>query len=175
MKSSQQSSKERRQQLEHGYALLLERAVEIFEDLEKKGAPVIHHLLDTAKDRAVELEELTIEEAEQIKEYITHDLHDAARHLIEEERELADWLRLDLLLIEQRLLHNFSTLVELAHLELKHLMKDPQHALEWHTGEIVSIGTLACDSCDKQIHFYKPGHIPPCPGCHGTRFHRAHM
>jgi len=175
MKSPQKNSKERYQQLEHGYALLLERAVKTFEDLEKKSAPVLRHLLDTAKDKAVELEELTLEEAEQVKEYVTHDLHDAARHLIEEERELADWLRLDLLLVERQLLHNFSTLAELARLEFKHLMKDPRHALEWHTGEIVGIGALQCESCGKQIHFHKPGHIPPCSGCHGTCFHRAHI
>jgi NADH pyrophosphatase NudC (nudix superfamily) len=45
-------------------------------------------------------------------------------------------------------------------------------ANEYHTGEITGIGTLFCDNCGHSLHFSKTGHIPPCPHCSHTRFHR---
>ena len=95
------------------------------------------------------------------------------RYLAEEERELADWLRLSLLLIEKTLLRRFSTLAEAAKLELRHLDKGRQRVTEWHTGEITSIGTLRCRACGELVHFERTGRIPPCPKCHATAYERV--
>jgi Zn finger protein HypA/HybF involved in hydrogenase expression len=46
---------------------------------------------------------------------------------------------------------------------------------EYHSGEIIGLGTLACDKCGEKLHFHNPGRIPPCPKCHGTHFHREHI
>lgn len=173
MNQAKDRLKEGGEYLLKGYDLLLERASDALEAIGDKRAPSLRDLLDKAKARAAELGELSAEEGERIMGYVTRDLFDAARHLAEEERDIADWLRLDLLLIEQRLLHRVSLLAEQARIEFKHIKKDPKHPLEWRTGEITGIGTLVCNSCGKSLHFYKTGHIPPCPKCHGVHFHRA--
>ena len=43
----------------------------------------------------------------------------------------------------------------------------------YHTGEVTGPGTLVCAECGKELHFHKAGHIPPCPGCRGTRYRRG--
>ncbi|MCK5669240.1 MAG: hypothetical protein KAI15_09155, partial [Gammaproteobacteria bacterium] len=43
------------------------------------------------------------------------------------------------------------------------------------TGEIAGFGTLVCDECGEKLHFHKSGHIPPCPKCHKTSFHRIQI
>jgi hypothetical protein len=46
---------------------------------------------------------------------------------------------------------------------------------EYHSGELIGLGTLVCDQCGEKLHFHKPGHIPPCPKCTSTHFHRQHF
>jgi hypothetical protein len=108
-----------------------------------------------------------------VHEFVTRDLHDVGRHLAEEERELADWLRLSLLLIEKTLLHRFRILAEAAKLELRHSDKARQRVTEWHTGEITSIGTLRCRACGERVHFERTRRIPPCSKCHATVYERV--
>ncbi|MDH5595020.1 MAG: zinc ribbon-containing protein, partial [Gammaproteobacteria bacterium] len=44
---------------------------------------------------------------------------------------------------------------------------------EWHTGEVVGVGTLRCKACGELLHFHATGHIPPCPKCQKTVFNRV--
>ena len=90
-----------------------------------------------------------------------------------EEREVADWLRLGLLLVEQELLNRFTMLAQAAKLEAKHLGKAKRKFDEWHTGEVTTIGTLRCRSCGELVHFEHTGRIPPCPKYHATVYERV--
>ncbi len=157
--------------LVHAYERMLERAKQTLRG--SAEGSVLQHALEAAKEKAVELGELTREEAEKVGEYVLRDLHDAARYLADEERELADWARLDLLLIEADLLNRFSLLVDQTKVELEKLRLDAAAFGEWHTGEITGIGTLQCIQCGETIHFHKVSRIPPCPKCHGTVFRRV--
>ena len=46
--------------------------------------------------------------------------------------------------------------------------------LNFKTGEITTPGTLTCKKCEKKIKMYGTGHIPPCPECRGTEFHKGY-
>lgn len=161
------------ERLTRAYDVMLERAVEAFDAATQKTESFLDHAVETARRKALELGELTHEEAHNVKDYLVRDVHDSARYLAEHERELADWLRLDLLLVENRLLQSFSNAVDRARLDLKHLSKTTAKLFEWHTGEITAIGALSCKECGKTIHFHSTGRIPPCPRCHGTVFTRG--
>jgi hypothetical protein len=156
------------------YNRMLEQVRHAGEVAEKEVRPALAHLLETAKDKAVELGELTREEAEKVAAWIRRDVGDAADYLRHSEAgELVDWLKFDIRLVEERLLELFTSVADQTRLELIRLKQAAERSTEYHTGEVTGIGALACVGCGKVLHFHATGHIPPCPKCHGTRFVRA--
>jgi hypothetical protein len=138
--------------------------------------PRLTRLLDLAKDRAVELGELSREEAERIGDYLRRDIEDAASFLAGAgDSELLDWLKLDLEIVEKRLLDLFSSVADRTRLELLELEMQARaaDAVTYRTGQITGIGTLQCPECRNTVRFHATGRIPPCPGCHGTVFVRT--
>ena len=150
------------------YNLMLERARTVMAQAGKG----VGHAIDTAMEKATELEELSREEAEQVGDYVRRDLHDAADFINESGSELRDWLRFDLDVVEQGLAEMFAQMVDHTKLELDKLEQRANAIGEWHTGEIVGIGTLECKGCGEHLHFHHTGHIPPCPKCRGTTYRR---
>ncbi len=134
--------------------------------------PALHRSIDSAKETAVELGELTRDEAERIGYFLKRDLEDASRYLAESGRELADWLQIDVGLIEGQLLQWFADAADHTRLDWIRLQADLARNAEYHTGEIAGPGVLECVACGERIHFRDTGHIPPCPRCQGTVFHR---
>ena len=162
------------QRLEHGYNRMLEH---IRANLARAGGqarPALSHLIDAAREKIIELEVLTVQEADRIAEYLGRDLHDAAEYLAgDDARELADWFRFDIRLIEDKLLELFVSVADPTRLELLSLEERAEHGVEFHTGEITGPGALKCLQCGKAMHFHQTGHIPPCPACHHTVFSRG--
>jgi rubrerythrin len=154
------------------YNKLVHYTREELDDLREKSEPALQEAMEKAKDKISELGELTREEAEKVSDYVVRDLHSAGEFIAEGEREIADWLRLDLMIIEDRLLDSFSKLVDQTREELDYIRARADALGEWHTGEIAGIGVLKCKSCGQLVHFENTGHIPPCPKCHGTKFNR---
>lgn len=163
----EQSDKEK---LSGAYQDMLERAGEARQAGDAPGG--VQHYLESAQEKAVELGELSREEAERIGDYLRRDLHDAAAFLSESGRELGDWMRFDLSLVEDRVLGLFSLMVDHTREELDRLQATAKSLSEWETGEVTGPGSLVCDNCGKAMQFHKAGRIPPCPRCHGTRFKR---
>ncbi len=153
----------------HAYNRMMEQVRTLADHL---GYQNLKHAIQLAKDKAVDLGELTREEAEQIGDYLVRDLEDAGQHLAESGGELKDWLRFDLQLIEERLLEMFALAADKTKLEFMQLAERARRASEYHTGNITSIGTLQCVSCGELLHFHATSHIPPCPKCHGNIFQR---
>ncbi len=156
----------------HAYERMLERTREFLSEAGEELKPKLQHALDAAVEKTTELGELTREEAEKIAEYLKRDLQSAGEYLASDEaKELKDWLRMDLDLIEARILDALSLLVDPTKVELA-LLAEQARLAEWHTGEITGPGTLTCTNCGEELHFRKAGHIPPCPKCKGTVFRR---
>ena len=162
------------QRLIDGYHKLLHKTREVLGELAEDAKPRIKTGVEMASDRLAELGELTKEEGERVGEYLKRDIADAAKYIAEGERELADWARLDLLILEDKLKDAFEHMVDETRMELDHMRQYTDQVGEWHTGEVTGPGTLQCEKCGQEIHFHEPGHIPPCPKCHGAVYHRAH-
>ena len=75
------------------YDDMMMRVKTAIEEAEEETLPVLQRFIDNARDTAVELEELTKEEAEKVAYYLQRDLQDAGKHLAETGHELGDWLR----------------------------------------------------------------------------------
>ena len=157
------------------YNRMMDRIRSAGEEADREVRPKLAYLVERAKDKAVELGELTREEAERIGDYLRRDIEDAAGYLAgDKESELIDWLKLDLEIVEKRLLDLFSSVADQTRFELLELeMQARAAASEYHTGQITGLGTLQCPECGRTVHFHSTARIPPCPGCHGTRFVRA--
>jgi hypothetical protein len=157
------------EKLTEAYDRMLERTRETMDKADKG----LHEAVETAMERATELGELTREEADLVSIYVMRDLEDAAEFIGKSGNELRDWLRFDIEVVEDALLQIFSQMVDHTRATLDELEKRANAIGEWHTGEIVGIGTLQCKGCGEMLHFHHTGHIPPCPKCHGTKFRRV--
>jgi Zn finger protein HypA/HybF involved in hydrogenase expression len=155
------------------YERMLERVDELLGRAEKSAIPTLRKSLEQARERAVELNELTREEADKIAGYVERDMQEAAHFLAETGEQFREWWRFDLQLIETNLLEMFANVADKTRLELEKLANQAREAAYYHTGEVTGPGTLVCTECGKVLNFHKAGHIPPCPKCRSTRYRRA--
>jgi hypothetical protein len=155
------------------YERMLQRAMADFRKAGEKTGPALHSLIDTARDKAVELEELSREEAERVAVYLKRDLSDAAEFLVDTGEELREWLGFETRLIEGELLGLFMRAADKTTVELLELKEKAREASSYQAGEVTGPGTLQCDACGAKQHFHKARRISPCPACHATVFHRA--
>ncbi|NOX42661.1 MAG: zinc ribbon-containing protein [Gammaproteobacteria bacterium] len=156
----------------NAYNRMLENAKTFIDEAEKEFGPKVQFGIDAAKDKISELGELTREEVDKIGDYLHRDLDDAGKFLQENGKELSDWLKFDIELIEDRFIDTFSVVADQTKVELALLADRANKVGVWKTGEITGIGTLVCKSCGEELHFHKPGHIPPCPKCKASEFKR---
>jgi len=61
-----------------------------FPATEEKSGPLLHKLIEEAKNKAIELKELSEKDAENVAPYLKRDLSDAAHYLSESGRDLKD-------------------------------------------------------------------------------------
>ena len=152
------------------YELLLEKALQ---KAHQSGA-ILHRMINEIRGDIVALNKLGEDEVVKLEEYVKRDLIDAARYMDKTGKELKDWLGFDLALIERDFWEMFSAAADKTTTELLQIKLQAASA-EYHTGELIGLGTLVCDQCSEKLHFYKPSHIPPCPKCHSTHFHRQNF
>lgn len=155
------------------YHRMMERVEATIQEAEEKALPTLEENLAAAKEKAVELGELTREEADRIATYLKRDMEDAAHYLAETGEELAPWLKFDIEQIEKRLFEMMLTVADKTKLELERFEERMRSGPIYHTGEITGAGVLKCTACGEELHFNAPGHIPPCPRCHATEYQRV--
>lgn len=158
--------------LVHAYNRMMERVRHALDTAESRTLPSIRHSVDKARETAVELEELTHDEAEKVAYYLKRDLQDAGRHLSESGHELADWLRFDIDRVEDRLLELFARVADRTSLEWLELQDELQRDPPYHAGEVTGPGTLYCTNCNEAVHFHDTTRIPQCPACGNDSFRR---
>lgn len=154
------------------YNRMMERVKAALDEAGHTTLPNLRHGVEKAAQVAEQLGELTRDEAEKIASYLQRDLHDAGEYLAATGNDMRTWFRFDVELIEDRLLDLFSSVADRTRLEWLELERQARIGPTYLSGEITGPGTLQCEDCGKDIHFHTTGHIPPCPGCHGTRFVR---
>jgi len=152
------------------YELLLEKALE---KAHQSGA-IAHHMIAEIRADIVALNKFSDDEIAKLEAYVKRDLVDAAAYLDKTGKELKDWLGFDVELIKRDFWQRFSKAADQTTTALYQLKQQAENA-GYHTGELTGLGTLVCDQCGEKLHFHKPGHIPPCPKCDSTHFHRQNF
>ncbi|MCU7958503.1 MAG: zinc ribbon-containing protein [gamma proteobacterium symbiont of Bathyaustriella thionipta] len=163
------------EKLVQGYESMLASIVSLTRETEETALPALKELTAKAHEKAVELGELSREEADKVSRFLQRDILDAAHFLEESSQDFKTWLKFDIKQAETRLLDAFLSVADRTRTrtELAGFNRNTSPQEEYHTGEICGAGTLTCVQCGKELHFKKPGHIPPCPACKGTLFKRA--
>ncbi|HUT39964.1 MAG TPA: zinc ribbon-containing protein [Gammaproteobacteria bacterium] len=154
------------------YEKMFERAAENLHSAEVKTAPLLHKLIDEARDEAIALGELSENDAAKLAGWLKRDLDDAISYLAETGHELKDWLGFETTLLENATLDLLLRAADKTTVELSIMKENFRRASTYTTGEITGVGTLVCEQCAEKLHFHKTGRIPPCPRCHSTTFHR---
>lgn len=164
--------------LVQAYQQMMERVKNQLEALgqaEKAAFPQLSASIERAVEKAVELDELTREEAQLIGGYLRRDLEDAGQYLTTTGHDLRSWLRFDLELLEDRLLEFLQRGVDQSRLELRSFDPPPADAAveRYRSGEITGPGALQCEGCGAQVVFHAPAVIMVCPQCGGNAFLRV--
>ena len=160
------------------YHRMMERVkhrLEELEQAEQEALPRLQASIEHAAEKAVELGELTREEARLIGGYLKRDLEDAGQYLAATGRDLRAWLRFDVELLEDRLLDFFQRGVDQSRLEFPAIETIGADAelVRYRSGEITGPGALQCEACGETVIFHAPAAIAPCPVCGGLSFVRV--
>lgn len=158
--------------LAHAYDVMMERVKHLLESAEEAGHN-IEKALDHAYHRAIELDEMTREEAEKVRDYVRKDLEDMGDYIKQTQKDYRTWFQMDLQLIEARILDLMASIADQTKLELAELAARAKIVPLWQTGEVTGPGILRCENCGEKLHFKRSGRIPPCPKCHTTVFKRS--
>lgn len=164
--------------LVHAYQRMAERArhrLDQLEQAEQRAVSQLRESIEHAAEQAVELDELTREEARLVAGYLRRDLEDAGHYLASSGRELRDWLKFDVEYVEDRILEWFSNIADRTKLELLNFNAEVERAGHYYTGDVTGPGTLRCDNCGHQLTFSGADRVPSCPSCHGTIFSRSRV
>ncbi len=157
------------------YEKMYESVAESLHTAHDKTLPLLHEWIDEARDKAVELDELTEEDAKKLTEWLKRDYNDIVHYVAETEGELEEWLGFEATLIKSTIIQKLLETADKTTVELLR-MKDNAHLpTSYHTGELTGPGTLICDECQERLHFHKTGRIPPCPRCNATLYHRIQI
>lgn len=160
------------------YHRMMERVkhrLEELEQAEQEALPQLRASIEQAAEKAVELGEITREEARLIGGYLKRDLEDAGQYLSATGRDLGAWLRFDVELLEDRLLDFFQRGVDRSRLEFLAfgaVAADAEPVL-YRSGEITGPGALQCAACGELAIFHAPAVIAPCSACSGLGFVRV--
>lgn len=169
MKSHKHDSSNR---LVDTYNRMMDTIREAFENTDTSDL-TLQKALNDAREQIVHLGEVTVDEAHEIGEYIKRDINDAAEYMMESSAEFSDWLKLDIEILERRIIDMFLSVADRTRLELEQFQTPPQKPHTYHSGEITGPGTLICTQCGHEVAFVTTGEIKPCPECKNKLFQRA--
>jgi rubrerythrin len=159
--------------LGEAYELLLEKTIEEARKVRDKGGPLLHKIIDQTSENLSALGELSEEQASKVSAYLKRDLEQAAGYMQKTGEDFKKWLAIDTAIVENYLFDRFREAADQTRIELARFKQTAENA-EYHSGEVTGPGILICDGCGEQLHFEKAGHIPPCPKCKHSHFHRLH-
>lgn len=138
----------------------------------ERGRAAMSVALDKAEAQLTALGTFSVERGIELKKNLARDLDhtlSAAQHLGVEAKDRFHPSRLG-----AGALSSIASVLELSSNALRTLSDQTKKTITYKTGEMTSAGTLTCQSCGQQIHLKHTGHVPPCPKCNGTQFHKGY-
>ena len=157
------------------YETMYENVAENLQKAKERSGTLVHDLIEEAREKVVELEDIADEDAEKLAIWLRRDFDDVINYVSETDYAVKDWLGFETSLIKSELIQAMLDTADKTTLALLRMKENAHEPYEYHTGEVAGSGTLICDECGEKLHFHKAAHIPPCPKCHNTSFHRIQI
>ncbi|RKZ56967.1 MAG: hypothetical protein DRQ44_16235 [Gammaproteobacteria bacterium] len=157
------------------YETMYENVAENLQKAKERSGTLVHDLIEEAREKVVELEDIADEDAEKLASWLRRDFDDVINYVSETDYAVKDWLGFETSLIKSELIQAMLDTADKTTLALLRMKENAHEPYEYHTGEVAGSGTLICDECGEKLHFHKAAHIPPCPKCHNTSFHRIQI
>ncbi|MEZ5524538.1 MAG: zinc ribbon-containing protein [Pseudomonadales bacterium] len=160
---------------EKAYERIIHRVEESLDKAEEVTFETLKQEIDQAIEFEEEVEELTKQEISLLGAYLKRDLKDLSRFMGQTGKGLAEWLKFDMGLLENKLKSLLKQVADKSTLEQHQLEEElTEHDQEvYASGEYVLVGTFVCTNCDAEQEFIKPGFLMSCQECGGDQFLRA--
>ena len=162
-----------REKLVKAFNHMVESVSKGIHEAEEALAPTVDEMVHNAQVLARELYALTQEEAESLGTTLRRDIQKANKALIQQRKELKDWLSFDLQLAEDRFIDMIARSADKTWLDFRKFENEDHQASLYCSGEVCNAGTLSCNNCGKRITLTEPGQIPNCPSCNHSEYYRV--
>ncbi len=142
----------------------------------ERGQEAMSQAMEKAQHELTDIGKLSAEQGEFMKAYLARDLD----HIISDTKDLGHTIsdeakeKLKPSRLRAGALSSLAFVLEQTTNALHALKDKTVDAISYRTGEITSAGSLTCQSCGFKMHLKKTGHIPPCPKCSATAFHKGY-
>jgi len=153
---------------------------EKFKDLylagKDRGKEAMAHAMEKAQSEMSALGEFSAAQSDLLKKYLARDLEQTLIDIQEKAHAFSDEAKdkLQPSRLHAGALSSLAYVLDHTSDALHSLKNKTLDAITYNTGEITSVGSLTCQACGCKMHFKKTGHIPPCPKCRGTIFHKGY-
>ena len=158
--------------LSQAYETMYENVASNLHTVKDKTGPVLHDLIEEAKSKIHDLDEVTEEDRQNLTTWLKRDFDEAVNFVSETEYAFKDWIGFETSLITSTFIDRMLDVADRTTLELLRMKDNAHQPAKYHTGEIAGFGTLICDECGEKLHFHRANKIPSCPKCNHTSFHR---
>lgn len=131
--------------------------------------------IDQAMEFEEDVEELTRQEISLLGAYLKRDLKDLNRFMAQTGKGLAEWLKFDMTMLEDKLQSLLKQVADKTVIDQLQLEEElAEHAAEvYMSAEYVLAGTFLCANCKTEQEFTKPGFLMHCEQCGGEQFYRS--
>lgn len=157
------------------YETMYEHVADNLHKAKKQSGSLVRDLIEEAVEKVVKVEGIAAEDADNLATWLRRDFDDVINYVSETDYAVKDWLGFETSLIKNELIKAMLDTADKTTLALLRMKENAHKPYDYRTGEVAGFGTLICDECGEKLHFHKAGHIPPCPKCHNTSFHRIQI
>lgn len=163
------------EQHEKAYERIIHRVEESLGKAEDVTLESLKHDIDQAIEFEEDVEELTRQELSLLGAYLKRDLKGLNRFMDSTGKGLAEWLKFDIGLLENKLLSMLKQVADKTIIEQQQLGEklDEQDEEVYMSNEYVLPGTFICNNCETEQEFIKPGFLMSCDECGGDQFQRS--
>jgi rRNA maturation endonuclease Nob1 len=155
------------------YDRMLEQVQSRLRAMQETTLETLEGEVDNAIEAEQELKEMTKDEISLLGTYLQRDLEHLIHFVDETGEGLAEWLQLDLSLLEHRLTERLlsvadQTLVDTLALKQK---LESHEAGQYIAGEVATAGMFQCLNCEHMLCLTSTSHLEDCEAC-GSQYYK---
>jgi hypothetical protein len=156
------------------YNRVVDKVEKAIINVEKKTWELIKQEIENAIAFEHDLAELSKEEVDLLSAWVKRDLQSMNRFIAETGEGVAQWLKMDLELVEARILHSLLSIADKTAVEILELDHKLQHDHQSYIcGEMASPGMLRCNQCGHMMCLTEVTQVEACHCCDNHYFSRV--